>query len=207
MAEKFHRRLVLASNSPRRRQLLAQAGYLYEATVPRIEEPEPAGMDAEAYSVYTSWLKARDVACRYEEQAVVLAADTVVAVDGEIVGKPADREDARRILLRLSGRRHQVYTGVCLWLRPEDVWLGAVACSELTMREWKPDALEAYLDSGQWQGKAGAYGIQDEDSNVILHSGSFTNVVGLPMELVERLLAQCGIEPERTSRHAMRTEP
>ncbi len=200
------RTLILASNSPRRRTLLAEAGFEYETASPTVVEPEPGQMDPQAYAVHTSWLKARDVAARYDGPCAILAADTVVAVGDHVVGKPVDREDARRILLLLSGQRHRVYTGVCVWLRPEDRWLGAVACSELTMRRWTDEALEAYLDSGQWQGKAGAYGIQDNDQNVILHRGSFTNVVGLPMETVHQLLALVGIRPTDPCAAAPRTQ-
>jgi len=183
----------LASHSPRRRVLLAEAGYRFLLRGPELREPHPGTLDPEAYAVHTSWLKARAVAADVPGPAAVLAADTVVAVDGQILGKPRDRDDARRILRTLSGTRHRVYTGVCVWLVPEQRWLGGVACSELRMREWSGEELEAYLDTQQWRGKAGAYGIQDEDQNVTLLSGSYTNVVGLPMELVGVLLEQAGV--------------
>ncbi len=181
--------LVLASNSPRRRQLLSEAGYRFRVVSPAVEEPDPSpGVDPEAYAVHLAWLKARDVARRCGPSALVLAGDTVVAVGRTILGKPADRADAKRILLALSGKEHEVYTAVCVWLVPEQIWLAGCDRSRLYMKPWTDERLEEYLDRGDWRGKAGAYGIQDEDPNVVLLEGSYTNVVGLPVELVERLL-------------------
>lgn len=192
----FGRELVLASGSPRRRQLLAEAGYEFRVQVPTVEEPDPAPwMDPESYAVHLAWLKARDVAQRCDKPALVLAGDTVVAIGREVLGKPVDREDAKRILRRLSGQEHVVYSSVCVWLVPENCWLGGCERSTLYMRPWTDEALEAYLDRGDWEGKAGAYGIQDPDPNVELLEGSYTNVVGMPMELTERLLSLLGCKP------------
>ena len=184
------KRLILASGSPRRKQLLAEAGLTFETIVPGDEEPDVKSFsDAAAYVEHTSWLKARQVA-RGVACGVMLAADTVLALGGEIIGKPADRSDAQRILQKLSGNEHQVLTGVCLWQRPDDYWLGGVAVTDLCMRELSPAELEAYLDTDRWVGKAGAYAIQDPDPYVSIMRGSHSNVVGLPMELVSRLLEQ-----------------
>jgi septum formation protein len=183
-------RLILASGSPQRNRLLSEAGYAFDVLVPEECEPDPASFSvAAAYVAHTAWLKARQVSARVSD-GIVLAADTVVALGGQIIGKPADQADARNILQRLSGSEHQCLTGVCLWRRPEDFWLGGLEVTDLRMRELSGDELEAYLASDRWVGKAGAYAIQDPDPYVTIIRGSHSNVVGLPMALVERLIAR-----------------
>ena len=123
--------------------------------------------------------------------AVILACDTLAEIDGRPLGKPADRDDARRMLLELSGRRHRVVSGVCLWPRPSAaVPLLADAESVLEMGELNDAFLDWYLDSGMWEGKAGACGFQDERLPLRLVSGSPSNVVGLPLELVREMLTR-----------------
>lgn len=183
-------RLILASGSPQRKRLLGEAGYTFEVIVSDDGEPNTAAFsDAAAYVKHTAWLKARQVAGRVSD-GLVLAADTVVALGGQIIGKPADRADARRILQRLSGSEHQCLTGVCVWRRPADFWIGGVDVTDLRMRQLSADELEAYLASDRWVGKAGAYAIQDPDPYVAILRGSHSNVVGLPMELLETLIAR-----------------
>ncbi|MEK7732222.1 MAG: Maf family protein, partial [Planctomycetota bacterium] len=119
----------------------------------------------------------------------VLAADTIAALGGRVFGKPADRDDARRILKSLSGTTHQVITGVTLLDASSGVRLIRHDSTNVIMRRLTDSEIEDYLDSGAWEGKAGAYGIQDKgDAFVERIEGSFTNVVGLPMELVARML-------------------
>lgn len=122
--------------------------------------------------------------------ATILACDTVAEVDGRILGKPADRDDARRMLLDLSGRRHRVVSGVCLWPWPDREPLQGDAESLLEMGELTADFLDWYLDSGMWAGKAGACGFQDERLPLSLVSGSPSNVVGLPLELIREMLTR-----------------
>jgi septum formation protein len=189
--------LILASQSPRRAELLREAGYDFTVLPSAVEEPLPRSREdkphqwAEALSYY----KARDVAGR-TANAWILAADTVVALNGRLYGKAADRAEARDMLTRLAGTSHDVITGVTV--------LDADSCERLiqhdvtrvTMRPLDPDTIEAYLDSGQWEGKAGAYGIQDPDEpNITGYEGSYSNVVGLPMELVTAMLEQFDIRP------------
>jgi septum formation protein len=113
----------------------------------------------------------------------------IVEVDGQILGKPTDRDDARRMLLDLSGRRHRVVSGVCLWPQPDGQPLFGDAESLLEMGELSNEFLDWYLDSGMWAGKAGACGFQDERLPLRLVAGSPSNVVGLPLELVREMLA------------------
>lgn len=190
-------RLILASNSPRRRQLLTEAGYVFSVVSP--PWPEPASQDLACgpadFARAASYYKASSAAslCR---TGIVLGADTVVARDGQIFGKPTDREDARRILSSLAGTTHEVITGVTV-LAPQ-AHRRIITCdrTEVRMRRMSPQELEEYLDSGEWADKAGAYGIQDiGDRFVERIVGSFSNVVGLPMELTTRLLEQFGIRP------------
>jgi len=120
---------------------------------------------------------------------LILACDTLAEVDGEPLGKPADRADARRMLAALSGREHRVVSGVCLWRHPGSEPLLAGAESILEMDPLTDEFLDWYLESGLWQGKAGACGFQDERLPLRLVSGSPSNVVGLPLELVREMLA------------------
>jgi septum formation protein len=181
-------RLVLASASPRRRQLLENAGYTLEIVPPGIEEPEPEGpVDPAAYVAELSWRKAHAVASR-RGSGLVLAADTTCDLDGRLLNKPSDRADAERMLRAQEGRHLIILTGICLYRAGLREWVGAVDRSVVRVGTLSPAEREAYLDSGLWQGKAGAYGVQDDDPFVTVVSGSWSNVVGLPMERLALLL-------------------
>ena len=191
-------RFYLASASPRRAELLRTHGYTFEVRIPRFDEPRaddlrlPPPQLAEALSYF----KARSVAEQLS-QGVVLAADTVVALGDRIFGKPVDRDDARRILEALVGTTHQVITGVTLLDAASGRRSLAHDATLVTMRPMSAPELDDYLATGAWQGKAGAYGIQDHgDAFVTAVTGSFSNVVGLPMELVCPMLAEWGITPQ-----------
>ena len=148
---------VLASASPRRRQLLEEAGYHFRVVVGTAEEPPPEGFASPAaYATHTAWFKALNVAAKVPEENWILAADTVAAVDGMILGKAADRADARRILGLLSGKAHTVLTGVCLYLARRELSLVTFETTMVTMKALRSRELEAYLDSRLWEGKAGA---------------------------------------------------
>jgi septum formation protein len=200
--------LILASGSPRRRQLLAEAGYVFDVLPPR-EEVEcgicstggPAALVTEL-----AMSKALDVAAQLKDRgqpsgapAVILACDTVAECNGEVLGKPLDEAHARSMLQRLRGTVHRVYSGICVWQlqakttsSQPDVRL---AVSELRMDAIDDDALDEYLDSGLWRGKAGAFGYQDRAGWLHLVSGTESNVVGLPMELAIEMLAGQGVVP------------
>lgn len=122
-------------------------------------------------------------------EGLILACDTLAEVDGRILGKPADRTDAARMLRELSGRSHRVVSGVCFWDRPDGLPLLGAAESLLEMAPLDESFLEWYLDSGMWVGKAGACGFQDERLPLRLVAGSPSNVVGLPLELIREMLA------------------
>ena len=180
--------LILASASPRRRELLSRVGDPFRVIVPDADESFDPGEPPERVAETLAQRKAASVAAGLSK-GIVIAADTVVAVGGEILGKPRDRDDAIAILSRLSGTRHAVITGVCVMdaasrrsvLDHERTWV--------TMRRMSPEEIRAYVASGEADGKAGAYAIQETgDRYVERLEGDFDNVVGLPVRLVERLL-------------------
>jgi septum formation protein len=181
--------LILASGSPRRRELLAEAGYEFEVVPSDVEEPEPApGVDPAVYAAGLAWRKAAAVA-RRRGAGLILAADTVGAVDGAILNKPVDRDDAERMIRLQEGRDSDVLTALCLFRAERWEWVGAVEASVVRFRELTDAERTQFLASGRWKGKAGAYGVQDRDPFVSVVRGSFTNVVGLPMERLAALLA------------------
>lgn len=174
---------ILASGSPRRRELLEAAGYSFTVKASSVAEPSPEGFVApDAYVAHVAWLKATAVG-RTEVDQWVLAADTMAVIGPHVLGKPVDRADADRILSLLQGSRHHVWTGVALYYPRFDVSLVAAVETTVVMKPLSRQELEAYLDTGLWEGKAGAFGIQDHDDPFVSAvEGSYTNVVGLPME-------------------------
>ncbi len=173
--------------------MLREAGYRFDVRPADIDEAAyPPGLTAGELVTYLAGQKAQAVAISFAGD-VVLAADTVVALAGEILGKPGDRNDARQMLRRLSGTTHSVLTGVTV-VRPSIGFSRSrLVESSVRMRPLSPNDIDAYLDTNNWQGKAGSYGIQDQDPFVTRITGSLTNIVGLPMEETSELLAAAGI--------------
>ena len=180
--------LILASQSPRRREILQRAGFRFSVRVSNIPEIPQTGESPVEYVRRLAHSKASAVPRSSEE--IVLGADTVVVLDGSILEKPLDATDARRMLEALSGRNHQVVTGVCLLFEESDI----VVDHEITtvhFTDMAPDEIETYIESGEPMDKAGAYGIQGLASKWIDRiEGDYLNVVGLPMALVYRYLKQ-----------------
>ncbi|MFA7432826.1 MAG: nucleoside triphosphate pyrophosphatase [Gemmobacter sp.] len=183
-------RLILGSASPRRRELLAQIGIVPDAiTPPDIDEEPQRGELPRPYCARIARQKAEAVAAGPDD--VVLCADTTVALGRRILGKPADAGEAARFLVLLGGRRHQVITTVAV-RRGERVWLREVVTA-VRMKRLSDLELNAYLDSGEWRGKAGGYAIQGLAGAFIPWiSGSFTGVVGLPVAETATLLQAAG---------------
>ena len=189
-------KLVLGSRSPRRRELLEAAGFEFEVVPPSeaAERNPPNGMSPAELVAELAYRKAADVAARVE-RSLVIGCDTVAECDGRILGKPIGEADARRMLKTLSGRRHRVLSGLCLWpvggssiikgkpLRRIDV-------TSLDMDRLAPAELDEYMAGGKWRGKAGSFGYQDELGWVHVVEGSESNVVGLPMELFAKMLEE-----------------
>lgn len=183
--------LILASHSPRRKQLLAEHGYQFEV-VPPHEAAECGICSRETppeLVARLAWQKAADVAARIE-RGLVIGCDTVAECCGLILGKPKNREHAREMLTLLRGRDHHVYSGLCLWLRPGEEHHVQVDVTRLVMDPISDGELEVYLDTEQWEGKAGAFGYQDGLDWVHVIDGSESNVVGLPMELLAKMLEE-----------------
>jgi septum formation protein len=182
-------RLTLASGSPARRELLERAGYAFTVRPAHVDEPTGEGFSDPRHYVHTvAWLKAAAVAPAVDE-GLVLAADTVGWLDGKVIGKPTDAADARRILTTLGGTRHELWTGVVLWRRPDDVQVCWQERSIVHFRKLSDAEMDAYLATRQWEGCSGAYAIQEQDDPYVeLVQGSRSNVVGLPMESLAGVL-------------------
>ncbi len=200
MTDALPARLYLASASPRRRELLTQIGLPHEVlrvpAPPGEDEPQYPGESAADYVRRTArdkaergrdWLRAQSLPIM-----PLLAADTTVILDGQVLGKPADRDDAIRILQALSGQTHQVHTAVALW--SGERLLESVSITEVQMRPLQADEIARYCDSGEPYGKAGAYGIQGLAGTFIARiDGSYTGVMGLPLFETANLLRAAGI--------------
>jgi septum formation protein len=175
-------RLVLASSSPRRRELLATAGYEFDSASPDIDESERPGEAPDAYVERLAREKCAAVA-----GDLVLAADTTVALDGVIFGKPEDDADARRMLRALSGRTHHVHTGVAL--RRRGTMRSFVVTTEVVFVDLADHEVDAYIASGEPTGKAGAYALQGRGARLVSEvRGSVSGVIGLPMAEVAPML-------------------
>lgn len=183
-------RLTLASGSQGRRELLKLHGYSFDVKPADIDEPtEAADGDVRHYVAELAWRKAAAVAPKVSD-GVVIAADTVGWQHDRVVGKPDDEAHARRIITALAGTTHELWSGVCVW----DVATGFQTCwQELSVVEMKPlssDEIEAYLRTRKWVGCSGAYAIEmPNDPLLTVIQGSMSNVIGLPMESLGRVLA------------------
>jgi septum formation protein len=183
--------IVLASTSPRRRQLLTEAGYRFQAVSPKLDEsafPRTAAT-TRGYAEELALAKARSVAPDFPD-ALVIGADTICDLDGEVIGKADDANDAERITRRLFSKPHLVITGLAL-IRLSD--RTEIIQSDVTIvypRQLTESQIAEHVASGGWEGKAGAYAIQEVGDEFVDHiEGSFTNVMGMPMELLQRLLS------------------
>ncbi|HSJ18379.1 MAG TPA: nucleoside triphosphate pyrophosphatase [Solirubrobacterales bacterium] len=177
-------RLVLASGSPRRAEILTALGVEHTIAEPDVEEISEG--DPEEVVVENARRKARAGLAEAADGPLVLGADTEVVLDGRVLGQPADEREARSSLEALSAQTHEVLTGVVL--ATSDGERSGVARSEVTFRDLDEGTLRLYLDSGEWQGRAGAYAIQGLGSILIARlEGDFSNVVGLPVPLLLKL--------------------
>jgi septum formation protein len=189
--------LILASDSPRRARLLGEILPSFRIVPSRVEEDRDEGEDPRAYVMRMSQKKAESVADalgRGSGGCWVLAGDTVVVVEGAVLGKPADAEQAARMLQQLQGRLHEVITGICLLNRGSGICLVEAVGTRVWMRRIDPEEMEAYIRSGEPFDKAGGYAIQGEGGRFISRiDGSYTNVVGLPMERIREWFRLYGI--------------
>jgi septum formation protein len=195
-------RLVLASGSPRRRDLMTLLRVPFHVAPSSVTERMPIeGEDAARYATELASEKAHDVADRHPDD-LVLGADTVVVIDGEILGKPTDRAHAVEMLRKLRGRSHVVITGVAV-IRGTTECTDFVA-AEVRMREFSPGDMERYIDTGEPMDKAGAYAVQGLGGSLVESvAGCYNAVVGLPLCVVQELLRKGGMSVQRTAcRHS-----
>lgn len=180
--------LILASKSPRRRELLSLLTTEFEIDVSDAYEPEFSGGEVSAYVCELARIKAREVANRHPKDTVI-GADTVVAFDGEVLGKPRSEAHAREMLTAMSGGVQKVYTGVCI-IRDGREYTDAV-CTEVIFRHLSADEIDAYVATGDCMDKAGAYGIQGGAGEFVSRiAGDYFNVIGLPMKRLSEMLEE-----------------
>lgn len=178
------KKVILASASPRRRELLTLADIKYSLCIKNVDETVPEGLTPEEGAEYTAEQKTLPVS-EANPDAIVIGADTIVVQDGEIFGKPKDEEDARRMLIRLSGKEHQVITGVCL--AAGDTKIKFHETTTVRFHKLDREEINRYIRSGEPMDKAGAYGIQGRGCLLVESiNGDFYNVVGLPVARVAR---------------------
>jgi septum formation protein len=192
-------RLILASASPRRRELLGRLGLPFEVRPSGIAEPLAAAVPASTLATTLARAKAADVAGRLRaagEAALVLGADTLVVLDGQPLGKPTSRSDARAMLRALRGRGHDVVTAVVLRDAAAERELTEAVVSRVLMRDYTDGEIDAYVATGEPDDKAGAYAVQGRGGHLVGRvDGCYTNVVGLPLRTTARLLRAFGLTP------------
>ena len=188
-------RLILASASPRRRELLGELGLPFEVVVAEVVEHEESSTDPRVMVAHNAALKADWVSARHPD-AYVLGADTTVFIDGHALNKPRDQAEARQMLRRLSGRTHTVFTGLAC-RRGRDGWkIDEGASTDVTFKDLNDATIEEYLARVHTLDKAGGYAIQEHRDLIVAgYRGSFSNIVGLPLETTKHILTRCGLLP------------
>jgi len=197
------RKIVLASASPRRASLLESVGLKFEVVVSRTDETNHPEMSPTRLVVDNALGKARDVAARVAPESAVIGADTIVYLDAKVLGKPESMADARRMLNTLSGRTHQVFTGLAVVSRSDDKELTAVEVTDVTFRKLGEGDIDDYLRAVSPMDRAGAYTVDGVGSLLVERfEGCFYNVLGLPMVALDRLLGEFSVNLFRTGNHS-----
>ena len=188
-------RLILASASPRRRELLGQLGVPFEIVVADVTEHEDASTDPRVMVAHNAALKAEWVSARHPN-ALVLGADTTVFIEGVALNKPGDGAEARAMLRRLSGRTHTVFTGWALRRASDGLRIDEGVASDVTFKVFDETVIEDYLARVHTLDKAGGYAIQEHRELLgAEYRGSLTNIIGLPVETTKQILTRCGLLP------------
>jgi len=202
MSEQSQYSFILASASPRRKQLLVEAGYKFTVVRPDIDESAfPAkGIKACEYAERLALAKAKDVAQKYPD-CLVVGADTVVDFKGQIIGKAADAKDAEHIIKKLFSKPHKVITGIAIVRLSDGIELSKSDTTTIYPKRLTSEQIAEHINSESWRDKAGAYAIKENGDEFVQRiEGSLTNVMGLPMELLQRLLTEiprAGASPEK----------
>ncbi|MGD8787834.1 MAG: Maf family protein [Phycisphaerales bacterium] len=190
MSEQSQHSFILASASPRRKQLLIEAGYEFTIVPPDIDESAfpTSGIKASEYAEALALAKAKKNAHKYPNH-LILGADTIVDFKGQIIGKPVDAEEAEQIIRKLFSAPHKVITGVAIVRLSDGMELNQSDSTTIYPKKLSPEQIEEHIKSESWRDKAGAYAIKENGDEFIERiDGSLTNVMGLPMELLEQLL-------------------
>jgi septum formation protein len=188
-----HPRLILASNSPRRRELLTQAGLIFSVIPSEVDEHEVTISEPDVFVRTLAESKAVDIAEKHPDNWVI-GADTIVVIEKQILGKPASADAARDMLRRLSGNVHQVFTGYCICCKREERIFTDAVKTDVRFKNLSEAEIEWYIQTGEPFDKAGGYGIQGIGSFLVKSiEGSYTNVVGLPVCEVVHVLIKEGI--------------
>ena len=187
-------RLILASSSPRRQQLMREVGFDFEVRLRKVPEVYPDNLPVEQVPEYLACLKASAFKEDLQKNELLITADTIVSIHGKVVGKPRDREQAVEMLRELSGNRHTVISGLCLTTSREQK--SCSVCTDVFFRELTEEEIVYYVDHYRPFDKAGAYGIQEWIGYVGIEKidGSFYNVMGLPVQTLCRQLKDFGVE-------------
>jgi len=186
-------RLILASASPRRRELLAQLGVAFEVVTADVTEHEEESTDPRVMVAHNAALKAEWVAARHPD-ALVLGADTTVFLDGAALNKPRDLAEARAMLRRLSGRTHTVFTGLAVRRVVDGMRMDEGVASDVTFKALDEVTIDRYVASVNTLDKAGGYAIQEHGELIVAgYRGSLTNIIGLPLETTKQILTRCGL--------------
>jgi len=188
--------LLLASNSPRRKQLLALGNWEFNVTVSEVDENQLAGESPKEYVLRLARAKALALTEKADPDNIIIGSDTAVIDEDEILGKPRDRDDAERMLKQLRGRTHQVYTGVAIYRMRDGKMLTELCVTDVPMRAYSDDEISAYVQTGDPMDKAGAYAIQHPDFQPVQSMrGCYASVMGLPMCHVMRSLQKLDVHP------------
>jgi septum formation protein len=192
--------LILASNSPRRQQLLALGGWSFSVLIADVDESQHPGEAPGDYVLRLAEMKARKSAEKAVADKVIIAADTAVVDAGDILGKPVDEQDAVRMLESLRGHTHQVYTGLALLRVSDGYLLSDLSVTDVPMRAYSDEEIDAYVRTGDPLDKAGAYGIQHPGFQPVENlRGCFASVMGLPLCRLTYLLGQFDIAPQSSA--------
>ena len=186
-------RIILASRSPRRKEILEKLGLVFEIDPPEIDETPRLRENPLSYVQRIAATKADKVALKHDQSCLIIAADTTVALDGEIFGQPRDLDEARGMIEKLSKKSHRVHTAVSV--RCEGRSTNGFDTASVTMRDVSPELLEWYLATGESMGKAGAYAVQGQGAALVAKvQGEIETVIGLPVSLLTELMAQMGLK-------------
>ncbi len=174
--------LILGSSSPSRIELLKRIFHTFEIIKPDIEEPSSGFSSPREQVALISWLKGQEVSFQVGD-GIIIAADTIGWIDGKPLLKPLDRNDAKDMISRMSGRDHELWTGVVLWHKPTNLQMCWQEQSIVSFKKVIPEEIEHYLETRSWKNHSGSYAIEEEnDPWVKISKGSITNVIGLPLE-------------------------